>query len=48
MLVIAPGPAVDLAVGVVADLADDGLAVAGDGGDALACPLVFDGLAAGA
>jgi len=48
LLVVAPGPAVDLAVGFVADLADDGLAVAGNGGDAVAGPLVFEGLSAGA
>ncbi len=47
-LVVAPDPAVDLSVGVVADLADDGLAVTVNGGDAVACPLVFCGLAAGA
>jgi len=46
LLVVAPVPAVDLAVGFVADLADDGLAVAGDGGDAVAGPLVFDALSA--
>jgi len=47
-LVVAPVPAVDLAVGFVGDLCDYWLSVAGDGGDAVADPLVFDGLTTGA
>jgi len=45
---VAPGPAVDLAVGFVGDLADDGLAVDAQGGDAVAGPLVVEALSAGA
>ena len=45
---VAPGPAVDLAVRFVGDLADDGLAVDAQGGDPVAGPLVIEGLSAGA
>jgi len=45
---VAPGPAVDLAVRLVGDLADDGLAVDAQGGDPVAGPLVVEALSAGA
>ena len=47
-LAVAPGPAVDLAVRLVGDLAYDGLAVDAQGGDPVAGPLVVECLSAGA
>ncbi len=46
-LVIAPDPAVDVLVRVVADLAQQRLAVDGDRGEMASAPLVVEGLAAG-